>query len=253
MGDLPEPRFRVGQTVWYADTKRTARSLPCPDCLGAQTWRVETPGGGDYTVPCQRCCGGYNTHHGEIVPLKYEEAEANPRSFTVTRLEVRDYGDGPEVYYDGRTDKGLFASEDVARAASEQIAAVHNAKVAKTPERLAVKNVSKLKIDAAYYDQFANGLWNAWYAYRALIDRLNEWIDEASDEGEQEYVRALRDSVKWDVEYREKQDRPLDALVDAVADALRGEPGLSALRAAYDSLPATLRFRRASLAEAEER
>jgi hypothetical protein len=241
--DLPEPRFRVGQTVWYADTKRVTRTLPCPDCLGAKTWRVETPAGGDYEVPCQRCCGGYTyTHHAEIAPLKYDEAEADPKSFTVKKVGIDTWGDRPSVTYDGRPEAALYAAEAEAREASAIQAALHNAKIDKTPERLAVKNVGKLKIDGAYYDQFANGLWNAWYAYRALVDRLSEWIEEASDPDEAEYVRALRESVIWEVEYREKQDRPLDTLVDAVDAALTGD--LSKLKGAYEALPEALRRRR---------
>lgn len=242
--DLPEPKFRVGQTVWYADTKQASRTLPCPDCLGAKTWRVETPAGGDYEVPCQRCCGGYTyTHHAEIAPLKYTEAEANPRSFTVTKVGIDTWGDRPTVSYDGRSEDGLFATEEEARAASELQARLHNAKIDRSPERLAVKNVGKLKIDGAYYDQFANGLWNAWYAYRATVDTLNEWLAEVREDDEREYVRALRDSIAWEVQYREKQDRPLDALVDAVASALAGEA--ASLRAAYDALPEALKRRRA--------
>ena len=249
--DLPEPKFRVGQTVWYAETKRVARTLPCPDCLGAKTWRVETPAGGDYEVPCQRCCGGYTyTHHDEIAPLRYEEAEANPRSFVVTKVGIDNWGDGPKVTYDGRNEGSLFATEEEARAAAELQATIHNAKIDKSPERLATKNVGKLKIDGAYYDQFANGLWNAWYAYRATIGTLTEWLEEAKEDDEREYVRALRDSLSWEVEYREKQDRPLDTLVDAVAAALAGDP--AKLQAAYDALPEALKRRQAEPSEAPQ-
>jgi hypothetical protein len=248
--DLPEPKFRVGQTVWYADIKQVQRTLPCPDCLGAQTWRVATPAGGDYEVPCQRCCSGYTyTHHAEIAPLKYTEAEAAPRSFTVTKVGIDNWGDGPRVIYDGRDEGSLFATEEEARAASELRAAEHNAKITNSPERLAAKNTGKLRIGGAYYDQFANGLWNAWYAYRSVIDRLSEWIGEEAADDEKEYVAALRDSLAWEVEYREKQDRPLDAMVDAVAEALAGDA--SKLRAAYDALPETLRRRRAPAAQPE--
>lgn len=88
--DLPEPKYAVGQTLWYADTVREITKLPCPDCLGAKTWRVETPAGGNYEVPCQRCCGGHVTYTSQdLASLEYPVWKGVARSLAPKGVEVR--------------------------------------------------------------------------------------------------------------------------------------------------------------------
>lgn len=249
--DLPEPKFRVGQTVWYANTDNREAKRDCPDCLGERSWRVTTPGGGDYDVPCQRCASGYMTRrHDEVLPLAYRVAVAAPRCFTIKSVEVRSYSEGPSIYYDGRGEGGLFATEEEAQKASDDMAAAWNAKQAAEPEMLAAHNIGLLKIGDALYDQFANGLWNAWYAYHDITGKLDKYLGEDRETLGKEEVSYLKQDIRWTMEYRAEKDRPLDTLVDAVAAALAGDP--AKLQAAYEALPEALKRRQAEGTEAPQ-
>lgn len=250
--DLPEPKFAVGQTVWYADTTRENAKHACPDCRGAKVWKVETPAGGIYEVPCQRCLGGYTyCSHDDVPPLAYAVFVAAPRSMVVKAVEVRTnghFGAGPEVYYDGREQKSLYATEEEAQAVSKLRSYEQNAKAQAEPQALAARNIAKLKIDEAKYDQFASGLWNAWHAYGSLVELLDEYLEGKESLGPED-VGYLKSDIRWEVEYRAKQDRPLDGLVAAVRSALAGDAG--ALQSAYDALPDALKGAPAAASEAE--
>lgn len=240
--DLPEPKYTKGQTLWHVNTERHPARYDCPDCLGTKVWNVETPGGLSCEVPCQRCGSGYTyTSHDEIVPLAYTVYVAAPRSIVVTDIEIRtrgSFGDGPSVSYNGYSEGGLYDTEEAARAASQAQADDQNAKQAATPERLAQKNIGRLRIDEAKYDQFANGLWNAWYAYNSLCEKLDEYLEDKETLSRDD-TRYLKDDIRWETEYRAKQDRPLDQMVAAVRAALDGDASL--LQAAYDALPGPLK------------
>lgn len=249
--DLPEPKYAVGQELWYADTIRETAKLPCPDCCDTKQWKVETPAGRTYEVPCQRCCGGHVTYTSQdLASLEYPVWKGVARRLTPKGIEVRsNAGEGwPRITYDGRPEDQLYDTEHAALQVACLRASEQNAKEQAKPDVIAAKNIATLKIDDAKYEQFASGLWNAWYAYRSLIDRVSEWAEEASGD-ERGYVEALRESLAWEVEYREKKDRPLDALVDAVRQALAGD--LTGLPAAYAALPDALRRDPSQTAEAE--
>lgn len=243
---LPIPKFAEGQTVWFYDTKREAEYLPCPDCMGAKVWKVETPAGLTYDTPCQRCEGGHTySRHDEVVPLAYTVWSAAIRPMTITGIDVRskgDFGEGPQITYwagnSGRQEDAVWATEaEAAEAAAVKVGAL-NATERATPECLAAKNIGKLTLDKALYDQFANGLWNAWYAYRSLVEAVESGLDGYEQLNAKE-LSDFRDGLKWDVEYREGQNRPLDVLVAAVRDALEGDD--TKLAAAYEALPLPLR------------
>jgi hypothetical protein len=244
--DLPEPKFLVGQAVWLPDTTMEEATLPCPDCLGTKVWRVETPAGGSYEVACQRCAGGYTfNRQDDVAPLQYRRAVASPKAHVIKSVEVRtnDFGDGPMVRYDGYAESSLFVDEAGALAASQLRASEHNAKIDATPEMLAARNIGKLKIDDAKYDQFANGLWNAWYAYNSLIEKLDAHLEDKTTLGKDD-TEYLKSDIRWEVEYRAKDERPLDTLVEAVRCALAGDP--TKLAGAYDGLPEALRREKAA-------
>lgn len=247
MSDLPVPKYAVGQQLWYANTERVERKHDCPDCLGQHKWSLSTPAGETYEVPCQRCNDKWNFN--DLVPLRYAEQTAAPKSFIVKNIEASTdrWGEGPGVSYDGRAENGLFPDEASALSASEALAMVHNAKEAKTPERIAQKHLASLTYADARFDQFKNGLWNAWYAYRDTIEKVAGYLEDKTTLNSED-TRYLRDDIKWTSQYYRKQDRPLDALVDAVASALKGDA--SGLEGAFNALPESLKPR--PKVEAEE-
>lgn len=51
-----EPKFSVGQTVYWPGYRAEARTQkPCPDCLDTGFWQVETPAGERFQMTCGLC------------------------------------------------------------------------------------------------------------------------------------------------------------------------------------------------------
>jgi hypothetical protein len=246
--DLLEPKFAKGQMVWFVSNTRSHASLPCPDCLGSKKWRVETPSGHTYEAACQRCCGGFvYARHDEVPSLAYDVIAPAVGSMVVTGVEIRSRGtfgedDAARTTYwagsGGRTEDQLFATEAEAMAVAEVEAAALNAKSRATPEALAQKNIGALRFEEARFDMFKNGLWQAWYAYRSLVEKLDEYL-EGKETLSQEDTEYLKSDVRWEVEYRAKDERPLDRLVEAVRLALGGDA--SGLQSAFEALPEALK------------
>ncbi len=249
-GDLPTPKFRIGQTVFFADTDKASEQLDCPDCLGSKHWRVEMPSGDTHDVPCQRCCGGMVYNRIDDLPsLTYEVSNPVARAFVITNVEVRAKGwgasVGPEVKYGNsgsqwREEPYLYADEAEALTVAKLIAAKQNDKAEAKAERIQARNIGGMKLEDARFDQFKNGLWNAWYAYRSLAEKLEEHLNTDDGRSSEDTLESLRDDIRWEMDYRKKEERPLDVLVDAVQAALAGDQ--TKLAAAYEALPEPLRI-----------
>lgn len=249
VGDLPTPRFRIGQTAFYPDTTKVVEQLDCPDCLGAKTWRLEMPSGDTHDVPCQRCCGGMTYSRVDDLPtLNYEVYQPVVGQFLIANVEVRAKGHwngkGPEVKYGNagsqwREEDALYGDEETALTLAKLKAAEMNVKSEAKAERIHQRNIGALKLEDARFDQFKNGLWNAWYAYRDLTGKLEEHLDRDDGRSASDTLEDLRSDVRWDIQYHQKQDRPLDILVEAVEAALTGDA--SKLAPAYQTLPEALR------------
>lgn len=247
--DLPTPKFRIGQTVFYPDTDKAVEQLDCPDCLGVKKWRLEMPSGDTHEVPCQRCCGGMTYSRIDDLPtLNYEVYKPAVRSFLIANIEVRAKGHwdnkGPEVKYGNsgsqwREESALYGDEATALTLAKIMAAERNEKAEAKAERIHQRNIGAMKLEDARFDQFKNGHWNAWYAYRDLVGKLEAHLDRTDGRSASDTLEDLRSDVRWDIQYHTKQDRPLDALVAAVEAAMAGDQ--SSLAGAYAKLPEALR------------
>ncbi len=56
---LPNPKYSIGQIVFYPYISDKAKRIPCPDCLEFKTWEVKTPAGEVFKVQCQTCMSGF--------------------------------------------------------------------------------------------------------------------------------------------------------------------------------------------------
>lgn len=132
-----ETKFSVGDVVYHANTTTETRQHPCPDCLGSKAWRAVSPAGGEFSVPCPRCGGGYQSNRA--LNLKYTHHVPAPRRLTIGSVRVNtadnDY-DGGNSYMCLETGVGsgsvyreadLFATEEDARRAAQAKADVQNA------------------------------------------------------------------------------------------------------------------------------
>jgi hypothetical protein len=256
MSDLPTPKYRIGQTVWFAATRSTTATLPCPDCLGKKVWKVEMPSGATLETPCQRCQGGYlsSGRQDDCLRLDYQAYEAAPGSFIIENVEARTKGhfagEGPEITYwsnnGGRKEDALFATEEEARARSQVMADEANAKIVQEPAVLEQRHIGTLKIDEALYNEFKNGLWSSWYRYRSLLDRMTEVLDGIDDDKPltKGQIKQLDEAIRFEANYYAKQPHPMDDLIKAahvlLDESVPSSEGFVAMQNAVLALPEAL-------------
>lgn len=248
VADLPVPKYRIGQTLYYADTTRTTAKMECPDCRGTKVWLVKTATD-VLETPCQRCCGGYMSRgHQDKLNLSYTVHEAVAHRFTPDNLEAKTKGyDGvPSVMYwsnkGGRNETDLHDTEEAALMIARVRAAALNAKEEATLERLEQRHIGTLKIDDALYDEFKNSLWQSWYRFRSLLEKITETIEGVDDETPltPQQLKDLDDEIKWERSYYADQAHPMDDLVKAVHAALYTDGSLDKVETAFKALPAAL-------------
>jgi hypothetical protein len=127
MNGFQAPKFAVGQVVYWPGYRQESRVRPCPDCLGAGYWQVETPAGEKFPMQCATCCpwiGRSDITEHYYVPrveeltigmIGWEQRE----SVGSYRYMARETGIGTgSVYEEAR----LFATEDAAREVAALLA-----------------------------------------------------------------------------------------------------------------------------------
>lgn len=70
MSDFQQPKFRVGQKVYFGLAIRTPVGYECPDCLGTGKWAITTPAGESWDTWCQTCSSSALGLGGRLI--KYE-------------------------------------------------------------------------------------------------------------------------------------------------------------------------------------
>lgn len=249
VGDLPVPKYRIGQTLYYAYTTRTTATMECPDCKGTKVWLVKTASD-VLETPCQRCCGGYMSRgHQDKLSLTYTVHEPRANRFVPDNVEAKTKGHfdaGPSVMYwsnnGGRNEADLFADESSALAKATGMAAALNEKEGKIQERLEQRHIGTLKLDEAMYDEFKNGLWKSWYRFRSLLEKISETIEGVDDETPltPQHLKDLDEAIKWEVQYYAPKPHPMDDLVKAVHAALYTDGSLDKVETAFRALPDAL-------------
>ena len=233
--DIPTPKFRIGQQVFHPSTYGATGQYPCPDCLGSGKWKVTTPAGSEMATGCQRC-GSYSS--SDIPSLKYRTWKGSVQSLTIGSVQIntaageshwqrdpvqymcRETGIGSGTIYDERK---LFETEEEAQQIANAQAAEANSKESATPKRLEMERVSHLHLEAAHLDAFKNGLWQSWYRYRDLREKLEEWRS-----GENASVRDIQWDLDWELDYdkrhvegRQVFERIIHAVMKSDDDTLK--------------------------------
>jgi hypothetical protein len=206
---IPQPKYKVGDTVFTVYTEQRTAQHDCPDCLGTQTWKVLTKAGGELECECQRC-NGWNSR--DIPSLSYIKYVPVVRKLTIGSVRADSaptYGDdyvsymceetgigSGSVYYESK----LFINEDEARIVAEaQILALQNDHDAK-PEAIEKARFSHIKLKDAVLDTAKDSIWNSWYHIRALKEDIEEFISEGSLTEEQQ--SELESILEFSREYR---------------------------------------------------
>lgn len=243
----PTPKFAIGDTIWVSVLDQTTKTLPCPDCEGAEVWKLTAPTGVEHEVDCPRCrAPGW----GERLPsLSYVAWKGNAAARKITGVEVTTlpfHGDSG-VRYQCYTGPGggyvvdepkAHAEEASALAEAEAQAAAKNAEIEARADVLEKRRFSTVKWDEARFDEFKNGLWTSFYALRDLTGSIRGMLEEepsASDMRE-----SLEDFLKFSVgQYG--SPTPLEKAVRA-AEAMVAEGTASDdLKAALADMPAPMR------------
>jgi hypothetical protein len=134
-----ETKYSIGDVVYFATTVVENKRHPCPDCLGTQKWSARSPAGTEYTFACPRCSTAYMANRE--LSLSYPAHVAHATRLTIGSIEATSgrtpYGDDSPVRYmcvetgigsgSVYNEHRLFATEEEARAAAENLAEDANA------------------------------------------------------------------------------------------------------------------------------
>jgi len=245
---VPVPKYKIGDTVYRGDTSKVVHKHPCPDCLGAMKWKVIMPSGHEAETNCLRCSEGY--HNTNLPTLKYEVHVPVTKSLLITGIDLNA---GRPVEYASRIDGGswytlrendpdwpIWATEAEAYSYAEAKAASKNAEAQATPEAIDKKRFSDLTWEDARFDQFKNGMWDAWYGYRRARERMMELVNEEHISAN-DMKESLEEFGRWD----DSQYGRLPQLENVVraAEAMVAEQGdimsvaCDALQKALEALP----------------
>lgn len=234
MTEIPTPRFKVGDTIWYADIERVRKQHPCPDCLGSKVWRAVTPAGSEIEFPCLRCSPGFN-RNDEIPSLEYSEFVARPVPMTIASIEVRT---GTFAHDDWRSnityfnqdgccgttiaEHRAFASEEDAMISARLKAAEANEPVI-SAAKLKAARMSSFTYRDAGMEKARRDVWNAWYAPRCLLDQITSLIDDkvlTPREKVEGFEEAYRDYRGND---RDAPSEQIDKIMRAAREVLPAE------------------------------
>jgi hypothetical protein len=190
VSELPTPKYKIGDTVFFPSYTSTVEQLPCPDCLGSRQWPVTTPAGQEIVLECPRCCG-YSAALPRLtkyVPLVTQ--------LTIGQINATTYRKG----YDSANGVEYMCSETGTGSGSvyqelqlftdkERADQAALLKITEAQERYdkqeAVQKATKyahLKIADAEKKKLEEDLWSANYDLDKLRDDLFELIEGKASE-----------------------------------------------------------------------
>lgn len=184
MSDLPTPKYRIGDAVWYATTTTRDATYPCPDCLGRGSWTARSPAGEEHEFDCPRCRVRYVGAPDDLPTLTYGTHEPVARQLTVGSVSVKthDYNGRPAVEYmcveTGVGSGTVYAEADLhpTEAAALEVAryraAEANAKHAEEPSATRSRRFSTYTMNEALRQALWAKTYRAWEVarhYRELI------------------------------------------------------------------------------------
>lgn len=95
---LPEPRYKIGNHVFFPEVLVGTERLACPDCLGTLKWKAVLPSGAELELNCPRCNVLYS--HNPLPELKQVAYTpvAKPLTIGSIRIDTAER-DGQFVHY----------------------------------------------------------------------------------------------------------------------------------------------------------
>jgi hypothetical protein len=184
-----EPKFAVGQTVFWPGRESVKESAQCPDCLGSAKWKVTTPAGTEFEVPCGRC-----NSWGRDIP-KHEITRVIPKvhSMTITAIQAEtgsEYGGSQynknEALLRYTANGHSWMKEDMFFASHEEAESAAKAMAEEEETRLLSKDdsekerrrLSEYTIVEAVAENLKKKERGAHYKYERAIDKIKELPDD---------------------------------------------------------------------------
>lgn len=93
--------FNVGDYVWYSQTHRVAKQVPCPVCFGKKEVIVVLGNGEQVITPCRYCEIGFEGPRGWVQGDYEWVADADLGKITSFRTEMQEDGELNVTYYFG--------------------------------------------------------------------------------------------------------------------------------------------------------
>lgn len=211
MSEIPQPKFKVGDTIFVPRYEQNNETIVCPDCNGTQKWKV-VMNHGEYEVKCQRC-----SQYSSDKPFKRTYVPT-VRAFVIRSMQYETHaytstGDRESrwTYYDGMGSGYVVREADatddpiVARAKAEERAAEAQKQF---DERMTVKEKRNLEYHVLRFpfleeQKLRDQLFDAGWERDQLIDRvkgLQEWDhrwQNVKKSDQLEIQRYLLDDSDW--------------------------------------------------------
>jgi len=115
------PKFKVGDTVWYAKCGLEQVRKICPTCYGKKEVTLILGNGDSVVLPCKGCAPGYNSPRGYIFEYEYI---AEPEVIEISGMTIEiDHGEERVCYrginriYD---EKDVWATEGEAKIVANE-------------------------------------------------------------------------------------------------------------------------------------
>lgn len=238
------PKYAIGDKFYYASTKSERRQMDCPDCLGEKSFKVIAPSGDEFTMDCPRCSG--STWIRDVPDLTYNFHVAEVIADEIKGYCVNEYGEAGIKYRGSRlnvSEGEMIVDEAVALERAEKLAAAQNAKAETEPKRIHHKTLGSLKLREATIDQFKNGLYDSWGAFRHLREAVDGVIqnEDHSYGSRSDIVEFLEDQLSTGHRYEfvfKGFTRAMEAVVNLVhADDETAPAILASLREQWKALP----------------
>lgn len=222
---LPEPKYQIGDVVYYARVDREIQRLPCPDCKDTGVWTLTTPAGDTYTVECLRCRRGniYDVPGNKIatwVPKIQEvtvgSIEVNTAREKPVRYMCKETGIGSGQVYD---EEELFTQRHDAQLYAEIKASRYVRESPLSPTDKLVQSTGLLRFTDAFVEKARSSVFHSWYKYNQFVEDVQDVLkNETTYTG---LKSALESAMLWETDQRDPH--PVNELIESIKSYLNGE------------------------------
>lgn len=192
-----ESKYDIGDVVFFPNTEVEIVELPCQDCNGKKKWKVVTPAGTEFEIPCQRCSSSSGRKPSSLFVRTHKPVV---RKLTIGKIRYRDsYEEGFEYMCNetGITSGSLYRESLLFRSEEE---AMEVAKI-----NAAQSNIS-MRSNPSYNKDWEFSVYRWEVAenehLRRKVSNLNWKIEEILYMASSYLTEGELEEIKNEVEYK---------------------------------------------------